>query len=104
MAAANGPSCRIRSLTFPIQRPTYVYVPSRPRSCSCGTHQITLKRGVEYKRCAAGVAPTRSAPCEPVAAYSASDAEDGDLTSLVTFCPTYPNNDDCSRTQCRNHL
>lgn len=42
---------------------------------------MNVKRGTAYQRCTPGQAPTADRPCETLG--SASDTEDGDLTSAV---------------------
>ncbi|GFR50777.1 hypothetical protein Agub_g13042 [Astrephomene gubernaculifera] len=59
--------------------------------------QVSVKRGVAYQRCTSGQAPTADKPCETLG--TATDAEDGDLTSKIALCPP----DNCAKTQCRAH-
>ncbi|KAG2483921.1 hypothetical protein HYH03_017242 [Edaphochlamys debaryana] len=57
---------------------------------------VVVKRGHAYELCRGNQRPTPGRPCEPLG--TASDAEDGDLTSLITLCPDPEI--DCAATQC----
>ncbi|KAG2499887.1 hypothetical protein HYH03_002176 [Edaphochlamys debaryana] len=68
-----------------------------PPTLLLSTNGVWVPRGVAYRRCAPGSAPTAARPCEPLG--SAVSSEGANLTSAIALCP--PNN--CAKTQCRMH-